>query len=162
MNFWVGTTAVLTTDVYLTDTLQFYVRYLRDNGAGPIPLFVIHLRPCKHGTHTLRLAVLVRSAATNKWLRHPCAGCTFVRTSATSIDSGNNRRTSAPPLVPFASLFSGSTLPLLSHVACTVRQDLLRSVLCRYSSAGRRCLSRCSTAVLRTCVRMVPVLLLFA
>ena len=99
--------------------------YLRENGAGPILLFVIHLRPCKHGTHSLRLAVLVRSAATNTWLPHPCAGCIFVRTSATSIDSGNNRRTSALSLVPFASqLFSGSTLPLLSHVACTVLQDL--------------------------------------
>ena len=64
MNFWVGTTAVLTTDVYLTDTLQFYVRYLRDNGAGPILLFVIHLRPWKHGMHPLRLAVLVRPDAT--------------------------------------------------------------------------------------------------
>ena len=64
VNFWVGTTAMLTTDVYLTDTLQFYVRYLRDDGAGPILLFVIHLRPCKHGTHSLRLAVLVRPDAT--------------------------------------------------------------------------------------------------
>ena len=94
VKFWVGTTAMLTTDVYLTVTLLFYVR-------------------------------MVRSAATNTWLPHPCAGCIFVRTSAASIDSGNNRRTSALPLVPFASLlFSGSTLPLLSHVACTVRQDL--------------------------------------
>ena len=99
--------------------------YLRENGAGPILLFVIHLRPCKHGTHTLRLAALVRSAATNTSLPHPCAGCIFVRTSAPGFYSGNNRRTSALPLVPFASLlFSGSTLPLLSHVCCTVRQDL--------------------------------------
>ena len=68
MNFWVGTTAVLTTDVYLTDTLQFYVRYLRDNGAGPILLFVIHLRPWKHGMHPLRLAVLVRPDESTCWL----------------------------------------------------------------------------------------------
>ena len=50
---------MLTTDVHLADTLQFYVRYLRDNGDGPILLFVIHLRPCTHGAHSLRLAVLV-------------------------------------------------------------------------------------------------------
>ena len=83
---------MLTKDVYLTDTLQFHVRYLHDNGAGPIQLFVIHLCPCKHGTHSLRLAVLVRPAATKTWLPHACAGCIFVQTSATStsIDGGNN------------------------------------------------------------------------
>ena len=68
VNFWVGSTAMLTTDVHLTDTLQFYDRCVRDNGAGPILLFVMHLRPCKHGTHSLRLAVLVRPAATKTWL----------------------------------------------------------------------------------------------
>ena len=68
VNFWVGSTAMLTTDVYLTDTLQFYVRYLRDNGAGPILLFVIHLRPWKHGMHPLRLAVLVRPDESTCWL----------------------------------------------------------------------------------------------
>ena len=118
---------MLTTDVYLTDTLQFYVRYLRDNGAGPILLFVIHLSPCKHGTHSPRLAVLVRPAATKTWLPHPCAGCIFVCTSgtSTSTDGGYNGTSAHALIVPFASLlFSCLTLPVLSHVACTVRQDV--------------------------------------
>ena len=42
--------------------------YLRENGAGPILLFVIHLRPWKHGMHPLRLAVLVRPDESTCWL----------------------------------------------------------------------------------------------
>ena len=67
--------------------------YLRENGAGPILLFVIHLRPCKHGTHSLRLAVLVRPDATKSGYHiHVLAvflSGQALRTS-TSVDGGNN------------------------------------------------------------------------
>ena len=154
----------MTTDVHLTDSLQFCVAYLCHNGAGPILLFVIHLRPFKHGTHSLRLAVLVRPAATTTWLQHPCAGCIFVRTSApsTGIDGGKYD-TQAHALISAVCF----TAVLLFDVALAVSRSLhcparcIRSGSCRYSSGDRRCSSCCSTDVLRTRVIMVLILLLF-
>ena len=60
VNFWGGTTAIKTTDVYLTVTLQFYDRHLRDNGGRsytavcdtPAPVQAWDALPAFGGTRT--------------------------------------------------------------------------------------------------------------